>query len=97
MKIHEYQAKAILKKYAVTVPRGSMATSRDEAESVAGERNSASVSVDDVIRGWIRVTPPEQRNGMVAVIESLGLEPEIYETELQSDEGWEEEPEDSGM
>jgi hypothetical protein len=55
------------------------------------------VSVDDVIRGWIRTTPPEQRNGLVAVIESLGLEPEIYETELQSDEGWEEEPEDSGM
>ena len=37
MKIHEYQAKAILKKYGVTVPRGSMATSRDEAESVAKE------------------------------------------------------------
>jgi succinyl-CoA synthetase beta subunit len=37
MKIHEYQAKAILKKYGVTVPRGSMATSREEAESVAKE------------------------------------------------------------
>ena len=37
MKIHEYQAKAILKKYGVTVPRGSMATSRDEAESIAKE------------------------------------------------------------
>ncbi|HEX3821402.1 MAG TPA: ADP-forming succinate--CoA ligase subunit beta [Candidatus Sulfotelmatobacter sp.] len=37
MKIHEYQAKAILKKYGVTVPRGSMAASRDEAESVARE------------------------------------------------------------
>src|SRR5580765_3429838 len=37
MKIHEYQAKAILKKYGVTVPRGSMATSRDEAEAVAKE------------------------------------------------------------
>src|ERR1700758_2234743 len=35
MKIHEYQAKAILKKYGVTVPRGSMAGSREEAESVA--------------------------------------------------------------
>jgi hypothetical protein len=72
------------------------AAAHDEAESVAGERGADSVSIDDVIRGWIRVTPPEQRNGMVAVIESLGLEPEIYETELQSDEGWEEEPEDSG-
>src|ERR1700756_4703720 len=37
MKIHEYQAKAILKKYGVAVPRGSMATSRDEAEHVAKE------------------------------------------------------------
>ena len=69
---------------------------QDEAETVAGERGAESVTVDDVIRGWIRTTPPEQRNGMVAVIEGLGLEPEIYETELQSDEGWEEEPEDSG-
>ena len=35
MKIHEYQAKAILRKYGVTVPRGSMAGSREEAEAVA--------------------------------------------------------------
>jgi hypothetical protein len=80
-----------------TIRELARAAGHDEAEAVAGERGASSVSVDDVIRGWIRVTPPEQRNGMVAVIESLGLEPEIYETELQSDEGWEEEPEDSGM
>ena len=35
MKIHEYQAKTVLKKYGVAVPRGSMAASREEAESVA--------------------------------------------------------------
>ena len=35
MKIHEYQAKAILSKYGVTVPRGEMATTRAEAEIVA--------------------------------------------------------------
>src|SRR5277367_2300881 len=35
MKIHEYQAKAILKKYGVTVPRGAMAATRDEAETIA--------------------------------------------------------------
>src|SRR5207248_2771685 len=34
-KIHEYQAKGILKKYGVAVPRGEMATSREEAEAVA--------------------------------------------------------------
>src|SRR5262245_28950209 len=35
MKIHEYQAKAILKKYAVAVPRGEPAESREQAEQVA--------------------------------------------------------------
>src|SRR5690348_6178290 len=44
MKIHEYQAKAILRKYGVTVPRGSMATSREEAESVAKELLSSGSS-----------------------------------------------------
>jgi succinyl-CoA synthetase beta subunit len=37
MKIHEYQAKAILKRYGVAVPRGAMAATREEAESVAKE------------------------------------------------------------
>ncbi len=37
MKIHEYQGKAILKKYSVTVPRGAMAISPEEAEAVAKE------------------------------------------------------------
>jgi len=73
------------------------AAARDESELVASDRSADEVTVEDVVRGWIRTTPPEQRNGLVAVIEQLGLEPEIYETELQSDEGWEEEPEDSGM
>ena len=35
MKIHEYQAKGVLKKYGVAVPRGEMASSREEAEAVA--------------------------------------------------------------
>src|SRR5215831_5529109 len=35
MKIHEYQAKAILKKYGVAVPRGEPAESREQAEQVA--------------------------------------------------------------
>jgi succinyl-CoA synthetase beta subunit len=37
MKIHEYQGKGILKKYGVTVPRGTMATSPEEAEAAARE------------------------------------------------------------
>ena len=54
----------------------------------------------DAMRGWIRITPPEQRNSLVAVIESLGLEPETYAEELENAEGWDEEseePPDSGM
>jgi succinyl-CoA synthetase beta subunit len=35
MKIHEYQGKAILKKYGVAVPRGVMAATREEAEAAA--------------------------------------------------------------
>jgi succinyl-CoA synthetase beta subunit len=35
MKIHEYQGKAILKKYGVAVPRGVMATTREQAEATA--------------------------------------------------------------
>jgi succinyl-CoA synthetase beta subunit len=35
MKIHEYQAKAILKKYGVSVPRGELAENRDDAERAA--------------------------------------------------------------
>ena len=44
MKIHEYQGKAILKKYGVTVPRGAMAGSQDEAEAVARELLDAGAS-----------------------------------------------------
>src|SRR5256714_7530439 len=44
MKIHEYQAKAILKKYGVAVPRGQMAESRDEAEAAAKKLFEAGAS-----------------------------------------------------
>ena len=37
MKIHEYQAKAILKKYGVAVPRGAIATTVEAAEAAAKE------------------------------------------------------------
>ena len=41
MKIHEYQAKAILAKYGVAIPRGEMAATRDEAEDAAKRLLSA--------------------------------------------------------
>ena len=44
MKIHEYQAKGILKKYGVAVPRGTMALTRDEAEAAARELLSSGAS-----------------------------------------------------
>ncbi len=79
----------------------AIGAAREEAEAVASERDASTVDVDDVMRGWIRTTPPEQRDGLVAVIESLGLEPERYVDDLESAAGWEEseyeEPPDSGM
>jgi hypothetical protein len=75
------------------------ASARDESEAVAEQRGASEVDVDDVVHGWIRTTPPEQRNGLIAVLESLGLEPERYAEELESAEGWDEdfeEPPDSG-
>lgn len=41
MKIHEYQAKAILAKHGVAVPRGEMVTTREEAERAAKNLLSA--------------------------------------------------------
>jgi succinyl-CoA synthetase beta subunit len=44
MKIHEYQAKAILAKHGVAVPRGEMVTTREEAERAAKNLLSAGAS-----------------------------------------------------
>ena len=41
MNIHEYQAKSVLAKYGVAVPRGGVAYTPDEAESVAQELGGA--------------------------------------------------------
>ena len=69
-------------------------SAKDEAESIASERSADLVDVDDAMRGWIRVTPPEQRNSLIAVIESLGLEPERYIEDLEDAEGWDDEDDD---
>ena len=90
---------ALVKMVPETLRELAGAAARDESEAVAEQRGSNEVEVDDVVRGWIRTTPPEQRNGLIAVIESLGMEPETYAEELESAEGWDEfeEPPDSGM
>lgn len=69
------------------------AAARDESELVASDRSADEVTVQDVVRGWIRTTPPEQRNGLVAVIDELGFDAELFAGDLQSDEGWSDEDE----
>lgn len=44
MKIHEYQAKGILRKYGVAVPRGEMAETREQAEAAAKKLFDAGAS-----------------------------------------------------
>ncbi|HEV2578351.1 MAG TPA: ADP-forming succinate--CoA ligase subunit beta [Acidobacteriaceae bacterium] len=45
MKIHEYQAKEILRKYGVAVPAGEMATTQEEADAAAKQLFSAGNAV----------------------------------------------------
>ena len=37
MKIHEYQAKELLKKFGVEVPRGQLAETADQARKIAAD------------------------------------------------------------
>jgi len=98
------QAERTLRALADMVPATlrelATAAARDESELVASDRAANEVAVEDVVRGWIRTTPPEQRNGLVAVIDELGVDVELFADDLQSDEGWSEpegEPEPDGM
>ena len=45
MKIHEYQAKAILSRYGVTTPRGEVAFTKEEAREAAQRLKSPVVVV----------------------------------------------------
>jgi len=86
------QAERTLRTLADMVPATlrelATAAARDESELVTSDRAGDLVSVEDVVRGWIRTTPPEQRNGLVAVIDELGFDVELFADDLQSDEGW---------
>lgn len=85
---------ALAKMVPETLRELAMMSARDESEAIASERGGDEVDVDDAMRGWIRTTPPDQRNGLIAVIESLGLEPETYAADLEDASGWEEDAED---
>ena len=88
-------AEGVLRAFVDMVPETmrelARATARDESELAAQERGAENVSGEDVVRGWIRTTPPEQRDGLIEVIDSLGFEAETFADDLQSVEGWEDE------
>jgi succinyl-CoA synthetase beta subunit len=82
MKIHEYQAKAILAKYGVAIPRGEMASTREEAEDVA-KRLIADGAQGIVVKaqihaggrgkgGGVKITKTAQEAGEIAA-KMLGM------------------------
>lgn len=85
--------RALCRMVPETVRELAEAAGREESEVAAGERGGGVVEPEDVVRGWIRTTPPEQRDGLVAVIDDLGFDVELFAEELQSIEGWSEEDE----
>ena len=58
MKIHEYQAKEILAKYGVAVPRGEMAATYDEAVDVAKRLFAGGASGYPAPDRWAKTTAP---------------------------------------
>ena len=97
----EGEAERVLEQLCAMVPETyrelARANAQGESEVAAGERGATEIGPEDVIVGWIRMTPMEQRDGLVAIIESLGHDPVEYADELQSAEESSEEPDDSGM
>src|ERR1700756_2674671 len=89
MKIHEYQAKAILKKYGVAVPRGEMAESREEAEAAA--KNLFGAGADGVVvkaqihaggrgkGGGVKIAKSVERAGEIAS-KMLGMKLVTHQT-----------------
>lgn len=82
---------ALTEMVPATVRPLAESTARDESELAAQDRGAAEVSAHDVVRGWIRTTPPDQRDGLVEVIDDLGFDPELFADDLGSVEGWGEE------
>jgi succinyl-CoA synthetase beta subunit len=77
VKIHEYQAKELLRRYGVAVPRGAVATTPDEAEAAAVQLGGGVVAVKAQIHaggrgkgGGIKLAhdPPEARRHAEALL-----------------------------
>ena len=96
----EPEAERALEQLCAMVPETyrelARANAQAESEIAAGEREATEIGPEDVIVGWIRMTPLEQRDGLVAIIESLGHDPVEYADELQAEEP-SEESDDPGM
>ncbi|CAK0746979.1 succinyl-CoA synthetase subunit beta [uncultured Gammaproteobacteria bacterium] len=75
MNIHEYQAKSLLKKYGVAVPKGGVAYTPQEAESIARELGGPVWVVKSQIhaggRGAGRFKDNPQGKGGVRVVKSI--------------------------
>lgn len=78
----EQLLEALLRMVPDTLRSLAEGAARAEAEGFANERGAGAVETDDVVRGWIETTPADQRNGLVAVLEELGIDPEGYADEL---------------
>src|ERR1019366_2977307 len=95
MKIHEYQAKEILKKYGVAVPRGMMAATREEAEAAAKDllgSGATGVVVKAQIHaggrgkgGGVKIAKSVEETGEIAgkIAFSLGLKPQQINPAVQ--------------
>lgn len=85
----EPEAERALEQLCAMVPETyrelARASARGESEVAAGEREAGQVGPEDVVVGWIRMTPLDQRDGLVPIIESLGHDPLEYADELQSE------------
>ena len=88
MKIHEYQAKEILRQYNVAVPKGSVATSADEAERIATELGGKVVVKAQIHAGGrgkgggvkLATNPTEAREAASAI---LGMQLITHQTGLE--------------
>ena len=92
MKIHEYQAKEILRQYNVAVPEGSVATSADEAERIATELGGKVVVKAQIHAGGrgkgggvkLATNPTEAREAASAI---LGMQLITHQTGPEGQKG----------